>query len=80
MSIITAAMHKAVHNKGMATIVVRPALRADVIVDTIMSLQVVTKTHELYLEETPEKFQVRAYDEEGNEVSTLEVTRNCFDS
>ena len=30
-----------------------------------------TKTHELYLEETPEKFEVRAYDEQGNEFSTL---------
>ena len=33
----------------------------------------VTKTHELYLEENPEKFQVRAYDEQGNEFSILEV-------
>ena len=33
--------------------------------------RIVTKTHELYLEETPEKFEVRAYDEFGNEFSTL---------
>ena len=46
-------------------------LRADVIVDKIHSLRIVTKTHELYLEETPEKFEVRAYDEYGNEFSTL---------
>ena len=46
-------------------------LRADVIVDKIHSLKIVTKTHELYLEETPEKFEVRAYDEHGNEFSTL---------
>ena len=46
-------------------------LRADVIVDKIRSLKIVTKTHELYLEETPEKFEVRAYDEHGNEFSTL---------
>ena len=46
-------------------------LRADVIVDKIHSLRIVTKTHELYLEETPEKFEVRAYDEFGNEFSTL---------
>ena len=46
-------------------------LRADVIVDKINSLKIVTKTHELYLEETPEKFEVRAYDEFGNEFSTL---------
>ena len=31
-----------------------------------------TKTHELYKEETPEKFEVRAYDEQGNEFSTVE--------
>jgi len=46
-------------------------LRADVIVDKIHSLRIVTKTHELYLEETPEKFEVRAYDVHGNEFSTL---------
>ena len=46
-------------------------LRADIIVDKIHSLKIVTKTHELYLEETPEKFEVRAYDEFGNEFSTL---------
>merc|ERR1712106_870227 len=38
-------------------------LRADVIVDKIHSLKIVTKT--------PEKFEVRAYDEHGNEFSTL---------
>ena len=41
------------------------------IVDTIHSLQIVTKTHELYLEEAPEEFSVRAYDDQGNEFSTL---------
>ena len=46
-------------------------LRADVIVDSIHELKIVTKTHELYLEETPEKFEVRAYDQQGNEFSTL---------
>ena len=47
-------------------------LRADIIIDRIDSLRIVTKTHELYLEETPEKFEVRAYDEHGNEFSSLE--------
>ena len=47
-------------------------LRCDVIVDVIKSLQIVTKTHELFLEEAPEEYWVRAYDEEGNEFSTLE--------
>ena len=30
------------------------------------------QTHELYLEEPPEEFWVRAYDDQGNEFSTLE--------
>ena len=47
-------------------------LRADIIIDRIDSLRIVTKTHELYLEETPEKFEVRAYDEHGNEFSSLD--------
>ena len=47
-------------------------LRADIIIDRIHSLKIVTKTHELYLEETPEKFEVRAYDEFGNEFSSLD--------
>ena len=46
-------------------------LRCDVIVDVIDALQIVTKTHELYLEEAPEEFSVRAYDDQGNEFSTL---------
>ena len=33
---------------------------------------IVTKTLELFLEEAPEQFFVRAYDEQGNEFSTLE--------
>ena len=47
-------------------------LRCDVIVDKIHRLQIVTKTHELFLEEAPEEFDVRAYDDQGNEFSTLE--------
>lgn len=39
--------------------------RADVIVDLIASLNVVTTTRELYMEEPPEMFEVRAYDAEG---------------
>lgn len=46
-------------------------LRCDVIVDKIHSLQIVTKTHELFLEEAPEEFQVRAYDDQGNEFTTV---------
>ncbi|XP_063241052.1 nuclear pore membrane glycoprotein 210-like [Bacillus rossius redtenbacheri] len=47
-------------------------LRCDVIVDVICSLFIITTTRELYMEEAPEIFEVRAYDEQGNEFSTLE--------
>ena len=40
-------------------------LRCDVIVDRIQQLRIVTKTLELFLEEAPEQFFVRAYDEQG---------------
>ncbi|XP_046395888.1 nuclear pore membrane glycoprotein 210 [Ischnura elegans] len=47
-------------------------LRCDVIVDAIHSLSIVTTTRELFVEEAPEAFEVRAYDDQGNEFSTLE--------
>ena len=47
-------------------------LRVEVKVDDIRSLQIVTKTHELLLDEAPEEFKVRAYDAKGNEFSTLD--------
>lgn len=40
-------------------------LRCDVIVDAIHSLYMVTTTRELFIEEAPEAFEVRAYDEQG---------------
>lgn len=46
-------------------------LRCDVIVDAIHSLYMVTTTRELFIEEAPEAFEVRAYDEQGNEFTTL---------
>ncbi|XP_014258983.1 nuclear pore membrane glycoprotein 210 [Cimex lectularius] len=46
-------------------------LRADVIIDVIHSLNIVTTTRELYMEEPPEMFEVRAYDDQGNEFTTL---------
>ncbi|KAB7497686.1 Nuclear pore complex protein, partial [Armadillidium nasatum] len=48
------------------------SLRCDVIVDSIHRLEIVTTTRELYAEEAPEEFEVRAYDLYGNEFSTLE--------
>ncbi|KAK7861839.1 hypothetical protein R5R35_000596 [Gryllus longicercus] len=47
-------------------------LRCDVIMDVIHSLNVITTTRELYIEEAPEAFEVRAYDDQGNEFSSLE--------
>lgn len=40
-------------------------LRCDVIVDDIKSLSIVTTTRELYMEEAPEVFEVRAIDDQG---------------
>ncbi|XP_029168707.1 nuclear pore membrane glycoprotein 210 [Nylanderia fulva] len=46
-------------------------LRCDIIVDAIFSLNLITTTRELYIEDIPEAFEVRAYDEQGNEFTTL---------
>ena len=40
-------------------------LRCDVFVDTIHKIEITTTTRELLLEEAPEMFDVRAFDEEG---------------
>ena len=40
-------------------------LRYDVFVDTIHKIEITTTTRELLLEEAPEMFDVRAFDEEG---------------
>ncbi|XP_076028770.1 nucleoporin 210 isoform X2 [Oratosquilla oratoria] len=47
-------------------------LRCDVIVDTIDRLEIVTTTRELFVEEAPEEFEVRGYDDQGNEFSALD--------
>jgi nuclear pore complex protein Nup210 len=49
-------------------------LRCDVIVDIISSLNLVTTTRELYMEEAPEAFEVRAYDDQG----TVEILEFHF--
>ncbi|KAK0090394.1 hypothetical protein PV325_000676 [Microctonus aethiopoides] len=46
-------------------------LRCVVIVDVIFTLNLVTTTRELFIEEAPEAFEVRATDEQGNEFTTL---------
>lgn len=40
-------------------------LRCDVIVDSISVISIETTTRELYLEDSPEKFQMSARDSEG---------------
>ncbi|CAH1116509.1 unnamed protein product [Phaedon cochleariae] len=53
-----------VHSKQM--------LRCDVMVDVIHDLVISTTTRELFMEEAPEDFQITAYDDQGNEFSTME--------
>ena len=40
-------------------------MRCDVFVDTIHRIEIVTTTRELLLDEAPEVFDVRAFDDEG---------------
>lgn len=40
-------------------------LRCDVYIDNIFRIEITTRTRELLLEEEPEKFEVRAFDDEG---------------
>ena len=41
------------------------------IIDTIHRLEIVTTTRELYVEESPEVYEVRAYDDQGLFLSFL---------
>lgn len=43
----------------------KQTLRCDVIVDVIHDLQISTTTRELFMEEAPEDFDVKAYDDQG---------------
>ena len=40
-------------------------LRCDVFVDTIYRIEITTRTRELLLEEEPERFELQAFDDEG---------------
>ncbi|KAJ9575650.1 hypothetical protein L9F63_007479, partial [Diploptera punctata] len=46
--------------------------RCDIILDIITSLNIVTTTRKLFMEEAPEAFEVQAYDDQGNQFTTLE--------
>lgn len=43
----------------------RQIIPCDVDVDVIDSLQIVTRTRELYVEEAPQRFEASAYDDQG---------------
>ena len=40
-------------------------LRCDVFVDAVVRIEITTRTRELLLEEEPERFELRAFDNEG---------------
>ena len=52
-------------------------LRCDVFVDMIERIEITTRTRELLLEEEPERFDLRAFDEEGT-VHKIEVHYLCM--
>lgn len=47
-------------------------LRCDVILDVISTLGIHTTTRELFLEEAPETFELKAQDNQGNDFTSLE--------
>ena len=49
----------------IAFVVTGEQLRCDVIVDAIKAIVIETTTRELYLEDSPEQFVLRALDDEG---------------
>ena len=53
------------HIACSVSIATKITLRSDVYVDTISRIDITTRTRELLLEEEPEKFEVRAFDDEG---------------
>lgn len=57
----------------MVTIDTAVTLRCDVFVDTIHRIEIVTTTRELLLDEAPEVFDVRAFDNEGGYVIVMMI-------
>ncbi|XP_018577251.1 nuclear pore membrane glycoprotein 210 [Anoplophora glabripennis] len=73
--VITAITKEAARNIAVVLaedVHTKQTLRCDVIVDVINSLLISTTTRELFMEEAPENFEVQAYDDQGNEFSSLE--------
>lgn len=48
-------------------------LQCDVIVDEIKTLAIETTTHELYLDDSPEEFILRAMNSEGNTINVISL-------
>ncbi|XP_078481906.1 nuclear pore membrane glycoprotein 210 [Ciona intestinalis] len=48
----------------------RAVLQCDIIIDRIHSVDIVSRTRELYLDDPPETLKIRALDDEGNTFST----------
>lgn len=46
-------------------------LRCDVIVDVIHALAITTTTKELFMEEAPEDFEVKAFDDQGIQLTNV---------
>lgn len=55
-------------------------LRCDVIMNHIHSLQISMKTHELFIEDAPEEFTVRAWDDQGIYCIISEDSSHLFKS
>ena len=51
--------------QGVLFTVTGEELRCDVIVDKIQAIEIETTTHELYLDDSPEEFVMRAVNDEG---------------
>ena len=51
-------------------------LRCDVFVDAIVRIEITTRTRELLLEEEPERFELRAFDNEGKGVVVISIGDN----
>lgn len=53
-------------------VITKESVRCDVIVDKIASIQILTTTKELHLEEAPSRFHIQGFGSKDNELSTLD--------
>ncbi|XP_054736969.1 nuclear pore membrane glycoprotein 210 [Anastrepha obliqua] len=74
-AMVTVLTHEPRHNAAIVLaedVSTGENLRCDVILDVIDKLAVRTTSRQLFLEEAPETFELRAEDSQGNEFTTLE--------